>query len=151
MTISPLPPATTAQLEEQLSYLVNRLSSHGQAAIGAMLKPHGASLVVLRTLSVLHIENGLTINEIAERTFCEQSKASRTVDAMVQAGLVERHTPDSDLRRREVVLTTQGRALLEECWPEMERFHTLASEGISAADLAVTRRVLKAMTANLRS
>ncbi|MDF8333752.1 MarR family winged helix-turn-helix transcriptional regulator [Novosphingobium cyanobacteriorum] len=150
MKDSPLPPATTAELEEQLSYLVNRLSHHGQASIGAMLKPHRANLVVLRTLSMLHIEDGLTINEIAERTFCEQSKASRTVDAMVQSGLVERHTPDCDLRRREVVLTAQGRALLHECWPEMERFHAQLVVGISAEDLAVTRRVLKAMTANLR-
>lgn len=116
-----------------------------------MLKQCGVSLIVLRTLSVLHIEHGLTINEIAERTFSEQSKASRTIDAMVAAGLVERHIPDSDLRRREVVLTDSGRATLFGCWPQMEAFHTLVTDGISEGDLATTRRVLLAMTANLRT
>lgn len=145
------PPATLEALEAQLSYLVNRLASHSQARLGVMLKECGASLIVLRTLSVLHIEHGLTINEIAERTFSEQSKASRTIDSMVVAGLVERHIPDTDLRRREVVLTDAGRALLFACWPQMEAFHTLVTNGISKADLATTRRVLLAMTANLRT
>jgi DNA-binding MarR family transcriptional regulator len=145
------PPATNEALEAQLSYLINRLASHSQAMLGALLKQSGASLIVLRTLSVLHIEHGLTINEIAERTFSEQSKASRTIDAMVLAGLVERHTPDNDLRRREVVLTPAGRDLLLACWPQMEAFHAIVAQGISDEDLATTRRVLLAMTANLRT
>lgn len=145
------PPATNAALEAQLSYLVNRLASHAQAKLGAMLKQSGTSLIVLRTLSVLHIEHGLTINEIAERTFSEQSKASRTIDSMVMAGLVERHTPDNDLRRREVVMTQAGRELFLACWPQMEAFNALVSSGISEQDLATTRRVLLAMTANLRT
>lgn len=144
------PPATIEALEAQLSYLINRLASHGQSRLGAMLKQSGASLIVLRTLSVLHIEGGLTINEIAERTFSEQSKASRTIDSMVVAGLVERHTPDNDLRRREVMLTQSGRQLLLDCWPQMELFNALVCKGISEEDLATTRRVLMAMTANLR-
>jgi DNA-binding MarR family transcriptional regulator len=151
MPNSASPPATNAALEAQLSYLVNRLASHGQSRLGAMLKQCGASLIVLRTLSVLHIENGLTINEIAERTFSEQSKTSRTIDAMVLAGLVERHTPGNDLRRREVMLTPAGSDVLFACWPQMEAFHALLVKGICEEDLAVTRRVLLAMTANLRS
>jgi len=77
--------------------------------------------------------------------------ASRTIDAMVLAGLVERHTPDNDLRRREVVLTPAGRDLLLTCWPQMEAFHAIVAQGISDEDLATTRRVLLAMTANLRT
>lgn len=150
MSDNPSPPATTEALEAQFSYLINRLSSLAQSRLATMLKRSGVSLIVLRTLSILHIERGLTINEIAERIFSEQSKASRTIDSMVLAGLVERHTPDSDQRRREVILTPAGRALLFACWPEAHAFHALLEKGVSAQDLAITRRVLLSMTANLR-
>jgi len=52
---------------------------------------------------------------------------------------------------REVVLTPAGRDLLLACWPQMEAFHAIVAQGISDEDLATTRRVLLAMTANLRT
>jgi len=145
------PPSTNAELEAYMPYLVNRLASLGLAAQNRALGRQDINTVVLRTLSVLHIENGLTVNEIAVRSFVDQSTASRTVDAMVTAGWVERRIPDTDMRRREIVLTEAGQRMLHGCWPFMEEHYARLTDGIDEADLAICRKVLSRMTDNLRA
>jgi DNA-binding MarR family transcriptional regulator len=144
------PPETQEELEAYVPYLVNRLASLGQNAQNRRLGTYGISNVTLRTLSILHIQDGLTVNEIAARAFAEQSTASRAVDAMVTEGLVERRIPDEDMRRREIVTTDAGRALLHECWPLMNDHYALLSEGIDPGDIETCRRVLLRMLDNLQ-
>jgi len=145
------PPRSHDELERYLPYLVNRLASLGQAAQSRALQGSGSGigLVTMRTLSVLHIEDGLTINEIAARTFTEQSTTSRAVDAMVVQGLVERRVPPEDQRRREVVLTERGRAELAANWPAMDEYFAAIGDGISPQDRDKCRSVLARMLANL--
>jgi len=144
------PPASYDELEAYVPYLVNRLASLGQVAQNRRLSANGVSVVVLRTLSILHIENGLTVNEIAARAFADQSTASRAIDGMVESGLAQRRTPATDLRRREIVLTEAGRDLLRQCWPLMEDYYAELSRGIDPDDLVACRRVLSRMIDNLR-
>lgn len=144
------PPQSQTELESYVPYLVNRLASLGQVAQNRRLSENGVGVVVLRALSILGIDEGLTVNEIADRAFADQSSASRTVESMVAAGLVERHTPEHDLRRREIALTEAGREKLRECWPLMEDYYASLLTGIGEEDLAACRRVLVQMIANLR-
>lgn len=143
------PPCTYEELERSLPYLVNRLAMLGQATQRRMLQKNNLNLVTLRTMSILQIEDGLTINEISARTFTEQSSISRAVDAMVIQGLVERRVPQHDQRRREVMLTDKGRDQLFENWPAMDEYFTTLSEGIAEAERQVCRDVLNRMLANL--
>ncbi|MEP7349930.1 MAG: MarR family winged helix-turn-helix transcriptional regulator [Sphingorhabdus sp.] len=143
------PPASYDELESYLPYLVNRLASLGQSTQNRMLSANGISLVFLRTLSILHIENGLTINEIAACTFTEQSSASRAIDAMVSQGLVERRTPEQDQRRREIILTDLGCEQLLRCWPTMDSYFAMLCEGTSQEDRENCRKILARMLENL--
>ena len=143
------PPSTWDELERYLPYLVNRLASLGQIVQNHALHERGINLVFLRTLSILNIEDGLTINEISARIFAEQSSTSRAIDAMVSLGLVERRIPDRDQRRREISLTERGRRQLRESWPAMERYFEQLVDGISDEDRDVCRRVLARMIANV--
>jgi len=143
------PPRSYQELEHYLPYLVNRLANLGQAAQNRMLQANDINLVSLRTLSILEIEDGLTINEIAERTFSEQSSTSRAIEAMVSQDLVERRTPDHDQRRREVRLTPRGRAQLHDSWPSMEKYFEKVSAGTTPEDRETCRAVLVQMLENL--
>lgn len=145
----PTPPRSYEELEHYLPYLVNRLAVLGQATQNRMLQKNDINLVTLRTLSILHIEDGLTINEIAARTFTEQSSTSRAVEAMVSQGLVERRIPEQDQRRREIVLTDKGREQLLQSWPAMDHFFEAISEGTTVAERKAFRSVLARMLANL--
>lgn len=145
----PLPPTSQDELENYLPYLVNRLADLGQTAQNRILGANGINLVMLRTLSILQIENSLTINEIAARTFTEQSSTSRAIDAMVSQGLVERRIPEHDQRKRVIVLTPAGRKQLMNSWPAMARYFDALSAGITAAERKAFRSVLTRMLANL--
>lgn len=143
------PPRTAAELERYLPYLVNRLASIGQSVQSRALQGTGIGLVTMRALSVLYIEDGLTINEIAARTFTEQSTASRAVEAMVGQGLVERRIPATDQRRREIVLTPAGRAALLENWPAMQAHFDRIGRGITPEERDLCQSVLARMLDNL--
>ncbi|MEO5708168.1 MAG: MarR family winged helix-turn-helix transcriptional regulator [Alteraurantiacibacter sp.] len=145
----PAPPRTYEELERYLPYLVNRLATLGQATQNRLLADSSNNLVTLRTLSILRIENGLTINEIAARTFTEQSSTSRAVEAMVSQGLVERRTPPHDQRRREVILTEKGHQQLADGWPAMDYYFEAVGKGISAEERDQCRAILLRMLENL--
>lgn len=145
----PMPPRSQDELESYLPYLVNRLAVLGQAAQNRLLTANGINLVILRTLSILHIEDGLTINEIAARTFTEQSSTSRAIDAMVSQGLVERRIPEHDQRQRVIILTPLGREQLLRNWPAMAEYFDVLIEGITAAERKAFRNVLIRILANL--
>ena len=142
-------PGSQEELEANLPYLVNRLANLGQPVQNRLLAQSGANLVSLRALSILNIEDGLTINEIASRTFMEQSSTSREIDAMVDQGLVERRVPDHDQRRREIVLLPAGRKRLEQGWPAMVGYFETLCEGMSEKERDVTRKALMKMIGNL--
>ena len=84
------PPRTPEDLRAYLPYLVNRLSNRLTIDQGKLLAERGLTNAALRTLSVLHIYRRLTVNEISVLAVLEQSTASRTVDNMLAAGLVQR-------------------------------------------------------------
>lgn len=143
------PPKTSAQLATFVPYLLNRLTNRWNLDQNRDLGSRGVSNTVLRALSVLYIHETLTVNEIAVLAVAEQSNASRTIDAMVSEGLVERQISKSDLRRREIALTAKGEALLKGLWPVMERNYATLTAGIAPEDIEACARVLRKMIDNV--
>lgn len=82
---------------------------------------HGISAAQTFVLHVLSGEDGLSLNELAERTATDQSSASVVVQRLVDAGLVSR-TPRADDRRHvELRLTTRGRAVVRKAPPPAQQ------------------------------
>jgi MarR family transcriptional regulator for hemolysin len=101
-------PAMPDELKAYIPYLLNQLTNRWNIEQNRALGEYGINSTVLRTLSVLNIHKTLTINEIASYALVEQSNASRTIDSMVAAGLVQRQIAETDLRRRDIALTQKG-------------------------------------------
>jgi DNA-binding MarR family transcriptional regulator len=99
--------ATRAVLDAIRSIVrVLRESSRGaerSVGIGA------AQLFVLQRLAAAP---GLSLNELAARTFTHQSSVSVVVSRLVERGLVTRARGDGDGRRISIAATAAGRALL---------------------------------------
>lgn len=144
------PPDTAEQLRSYVPYLINRLTNRWNLNQNRDLGPLGVNNTVLRTLSVLHIYKTLTVNEIAVLAVTEQSTASRVIDSMVTAGLIDRQIDEKDLRRREIVLTDAGQKLLNEIWPITEKNYVALIEGIDPSEIAICARVLSKMIDNIR-
>lgn len=145
------PPATTEDLEAYIPYLLNRLTNRWNIDQNRDLGDHGINGTVLRALSVLRMHETLTVNEIANYAVVEQSNASRTIDTMVTAGLVERRIAETDLRRREVALTEKGAQLHKDLWPIMIANYERLVSGIPASDLRTCIATLLAMIGNIEN
>lgn len=72
----------------------------------------GISAAQLFVLSQLTGADGLSINELAERTLTDRSSVAAVVDRLVGRGLAERSPSPRDRRRAEVRITGAGRTLL---------------------------------------
>jgi DNA-binding MarR family transcriptional regulator len=74
----------------------------------------GSQWGVLRTLHRAEVEGlpGLRLTDLAERLLIRPPSISGVVDRMERIGLVRREDLPTDLRARQVVLTSEGRNLL---------------------------------------
>ena len=76
----------------------------------------------LRAVTVVADAGGLRIGELAERVGVEETTATRLVDRLEEAGLVERRAVADDRRATLVALTASGEALAAEVAVQRRRF-----------------------------
>jgi MarR family transcriptional regulator, transcriptional regulator for hemolysin len=118
-----LPSIGEIGLNQFATYLMNRVIATWNGEMQEALRDYDLTTVKMRTLAVLAITPGLTVNELSMFTVTEQSTMSRMLDAMEEQGFIRRQAREDDLRVREVHPTTQGREAFSQFWPTMyERF-----------------------------
>jgi DNA-binding MarR family transcriptional regulator len=78
--------------------------THGSLGLSA------AQLFVLQTLA--DADRSLSVNELAERTYADQSTVSVVAQRLALRGLVTRRRSSTDRRRVELSLSARGRALI---------------------------------------
>lgn len=90
-----------------------------------------------------HIRAGKdTVSELAEIVRLSRPAISRTVDSLVEKGLVER-TPDPDDRRQiQLALTAAGQALLAELFGEVRRWMAEYLSVLQPADFETIAQAL---------
>jgi len=104
--------------------------------------------------AIVHLEEspgGLRMNELAERILYSKSGFTRVVDRLEAAGFVRRVRPDNDRRSILVVLTDQGRAMIDQA----RRHHRHAieqhfSRHLTDADIKALTRALEKVSAHAR-
>lgn len=131
-------------------YLMNRIMGRYNAELSARLRAQGLTTAKMRTLAVLAVVPGLTINELSVYGVTEQSTMSRTLEALEKAGLVRRVERESDARVREIYLTDAGRAAFEQVWPDMHAAYEEMFRGIDDAERAAFVGTLQRILANIR-
>jgi DNA-binding MarR family transcriptional regulator len=93
-----------------LGRVLNFAAGASTAMCQEMLSEHGLTLAQWVILSALWRQDGMLINEIADYSGNNAPAASRIVDRMEEAGLVQRVPSDSDKRVVLVCLTERGRS-----------------------------------------
>jgi DNA-binding MarR family transcriptional regulator len=137
-------------LDHFAPYLLNRITARWNADLLAKLRDHGLNTIQMRTLAVLSIMSGATVNELAIYTVTEPSTMSRSLDGMQREGLVRRQSRAGDMRVREVHVTDKGRALFRRFWPTMHASYEQMFTGISADDYETLIRLLTQVLKNVR-
>lgn len=95
--------------------------------------------------------DGLRMNELADRILYSKSGFTRVIDRMDEAGLVRRERPENDRRSILVVITDEGRDMLERA----RRFHRHGieqhfSRHLTDADVKALARVFEKVGAHIR-
>lgn len=86
---------------------------------------------------------GLGIAEIRDRLVTPVPDASRLVDRVEAAGWVERRAHPSDRRRVRIILTEEGRMLLQEMREAVEAFQAKQFSSLTEAELAQLSALLE--------
>lgn len=96
-------------LTSYVFHLFAVVSRHREARLETELKPIGLNLSRHRALSVISSLQPCTMSELAEFSAVDRTTLTRTVDQLVDSGLVERTTPRTDRRQVLLTLTDEGR------------------------------------------
>ena len=131
-------------------YLINRISARWNADMTEVLREHDLTTVRMRTLAVLSVAPGLTINELSVYAVTEQSTLSRNLDAMEEAGLIERRMRENDARVREIHITGEGRDAFAAFWPDMHAAYARMFEGVPEDEHRAFTATLHRVLRNIR-
>jgi MarR family transcriptional regulator for hemolysin len=144
---SSMPSFAEIGLNYFVPYLLNRIAATWNAGLAGELRKFDLTTPQMRALAVLGINSGLTINELSALTVTEQSTMSRTLDTLESRGFVSRRPRPSDLRVREVEITTAGRAAFDAFWPVMFQHYEQMFRGIGEDEfsqfVATLQKVLR--------
>jgi DNA-binding MarR family transcriptional regulator len=136
-------------LDESLGFVVNRAAQQLANALAQGLAPHDVTPQQWAVLNRLWEEDGLSQQELAERTFKDPPNTTRILDKLQRKGLIVRRPDASDRRVQLIYLTDQGRRLRDVLVPLAQQVLARACAGISEDERATVLRVLKRIDVNL--
>ena len=149
------PPVTDPHkldLADYLPYLVNRVGAVIAEQFGEeALKPHHLSIAMWRVMAALASGGGRRQIDLAVLTSIDASTLSRLITRLVRMGLVTRSRSMSSNREVAVKLSAKGRALVIRLIPIARAYEGAAISGLAADELAVVKRCLRRMYANMQS
>ncbi len=109
----------------------------------------GVSLAQCHTLMELFKEDKITINELSDRLYLDKSTVSRTVEGLVQIGLVTRNIPQEDRRAAIVSLTKQGTEVCNQINNVNDSYFEKVLESIPAKDFPLFFKSFKTMISKM--
>ncbi|MGH6670787.1 MAG: MarR family winged helix-turn-helix transcriptional regulator [Xanthobacteraceae bacterium] len=141
---------TRVELANYLPYLVNRVGASIAEQFGSeTLAAHGLSIAMWRVVAALEANGRARQIDLAGLTSIDASTLSRLVTRLVRRGLVTRARSAISNREVTVALSAKGAALTARLIPLARAIETDAAAGISADELAVVKRCLRRMYANM--
>jgi DNA-binding MarR family transcriptional regulator len=101
-----------------------------------LLEPAGLRVSQATVLVVLYLDDGQTINEMAEKLELDRTTLTRNLKPLAQRGLLTL-APGSDQRTRIVSLTPKGKAALLKVLPLWEQTQSYMVEGMGETNASL--------------
>jgi len=101
-------------------------------------------------LYALWEEEGLTQQELAQRTFREKTAITRLIDNLVRSDLVIRVADKGDRRTNLIYLTKVGRQLKTVCMEQANQTLNEALAGVDTPHIHIAKETLKKVYENLK-
>lgn len=134
---------------ESLGYLVRDAHRAFQRLLERRIAPYSVTRGQWYFLRVLWTEDGLSQRELSDRVGMMEPTTVIALRSMEKAGLIRRVRSADDKRKAQVWLTPKAKRMRAELLKVARGITNEAEDGIGREELAVLRRVLPRMTANL--
>jgi DNA-binding MarR family transcriptional regulator len=134
---------------DRLAHLVKDAMRGLLRAMQMRLARHSVSFGHWTFLRILWERDGLTQRALSEEAGLMEPTTSAALATMERLGYVRRERLPDNRKSIYVFLTPKGKALRPKLVPFAEEVNDVAVRGVSAADVAATRRTLLVMIENL--
>ena len=136
-------------LSERLPYLINRVGAALVGFASAGLKRRHLTIPLWRVLSVLAYRSEMRQVDLAGATSLDPPTISRLISHAARRGWVTRTRSDTSNREVSVRLTKAGKDVVEAIVPRMVADENVVFAGLSRAELATLKKILRRMYDNI--
>jgi len=133
---------------EQLFYILFQTVRHREATLDLELAPLGLTAARWRALGIIRRVERCSMSELSRYSTVDRTTLTRSVDQLVQEGLVDRHVPPKDRRMVILTLTPAGEEILSR---SAARLIKLDQATLKEAPKAIHRELARTMETILRS
>lgn len=139
------------QVKDSLGTWAKRYYYANRLAVETLLRAHGVGATQWLILRQLAIAGPTAQRDLGRIIGAERAALSGIVSTLVRKGFVEQRTSEVDQRRRELMLTSSGRELLDGLPDPFEKVREVALAGIDPADIDAAIRVLERAIAQVQA
>ncbi len=136
-------------LDSSLGWMLNNAARLAQRRFSSKLAPFGITPPQWGVLVALWERDGLSLSELAARSFFDGPTMTGIVDRLEGAGFVERRRDSQDRRVISVYLSDAGRQLQDVLPAIAEETNAEAVAGLSPQRVAELQSTLRQIIANL--
>ncbi len=141
-----------AAARSHLAPLVGQVSRLWRRTLDRRLQPFGLSQASWRPLLFLaRTAQPMYQKDLARALLVDSSSVVRVLDALQKNGYIERREGQIDRRAKRILLTRQGRAVVEQLEQVATQVREQALGDVSAQELATTLRVMEKIRGALES
>ena len=102
-------------------------------------------------LKIIQFHPGISQEEIAEEVVADKANVTRQLSFLEKKGYIRRCTSQKDMRKSEVYLTEEGKAVVTETKKIMDTMNEKLTEGISEDESMIFNEILKKMMKNIEN
>lgn len=139
----------SSTLDESIGWMLNNAARLLQRRFSTKLLHYKVTPPQWGVLVALWEQDGLSLSELAKRSFFDGPTMTGIVDRLESSGLVERRRDSQDRRVISVYLTEGGRQLQSVLPPLSEQTNNEAINGLTAAQEREFRATLQKVIQNL--
>lgn len=143
---------TNYDLENSLGMLLDWATQFMRLELNRKFKTAGlqATSEQWKILIVLWFEDGLTQQQLAEKTHKNKVSVVKLIDGLERRGLVNRCTEPKDRRSNRIFLMPKGKKIQGKLIELAKQNLDQAATGIDSAEMATCKKVLKQIILNMK-
>jgi DNA-binding MarR family transcriptional regulator len=132
-----------------LFYAVKQVEQVVRVRLEAVLRPYGITVVQYGALTVLQRRTRMTSSELARNAFVTPQSMAEMISTLEALGLIAREKDIADRRRLNIVLSSRGRELLQDCEADVAELEQVMLRDLSDHQIDVLRSALNSCRQSL--